>query len=144
MNRRQVLATALAATLALPAGAQAPFTLTVKVSELRNATGKVRVALHSSSRSYPSGWDDAVALVDVPAAEEGATVTLSVPAPGRYAVIVVHDEDGDGRMKKNFIGLPLEGFGASNNPTFLGPPRFSSAAIELREAATIGVRLVYL
>ncbi len=34
-------------------------------------------------------------------------------APGRYAVTAQHDEDGDGKLKTNFIGMPKEGVGIS-------------------------------
>jgi uncharacterized protein (DUF2141 family) len=46
-------------------------------------------------------------------------------------------------MTKTFIGLPMEGFGSSNNPAVFGPPRFPAAAFDLRDSAEITIRLVY-
>jgi uncharacterized protein (DUF2141 family) len=34
---------------------------------------------------------------------------------GIYAIASLHDEDGDGRMDKNFLGLPLEGYATSRD-----------------------------
>ena len=34
---------------------------------------------------------------------------------GLYAIAALHDEDGDGEMDKNFIGLPVEGYACSRN-----------------------------
>lgn len=116
--------------------------LTVAVSGLRNQKGQVLIALHDDSASFPNKWKRALAVKRVPA-RDGADATFENVAPGRYAVIAVHDEDGNGEMTKTLIGLPVEGFGASNNPSFFGPPRFGSAVFDLREDASLSVRMVY-
>ena len=52
--------------------------------------------------------------------------------PGRYAIAIYHDENGNGVMDKNFIGIPSEGFGFSRNARgFAGPPSFNAAAVEI-------------
>jgi uncharacterized protein (DUF2141 family) len=55
------------------------------------------------------------------------TVELTLP-PGEYALSVFHDVNDDGKLERNFIGLPKEPAGLSNNlrPKF-GPPRFKDA-----------------
>lgn len=55
------------------------------------------------------------------------TVELRLP-PGEYALSVWHDTDDDGKLARNFVGLPKEPAGLSNNvrPRF-GPPRFRDA-----------------
>lgn len=116
--------------------------LNVAVSGLRNQNGQVLIALHDNSASFPNKWTRALAVKRVPS-QQGAAVTFENVAPGRYAVIAVHDEDGNGEMTKTLIGLPVEGFGASNNPSFFGPPRFGSAVFDLREDASLSVRIVY-
>jgi uncharacterized protein (DUF2141 family) len=116
--------------------------LTVEVAGLRSAAGQVLIALHNSSASFPSRWARAAAVKRVPAVS-GVTVRFENVPPGRYAVIAVHDEDGDGEMTKTLIGLPVEGFGTSNNPSFFGPPRFSSSAFDLTGDAAISIRIVY-
>ena len=35
--------------------------------------------------------------------------------PGTYAIAVFHDENANGKLDKNFLGIPCEGYGASNN-----------------------------
>ena len=50
-------------------------------------------------------------------------------APGKYAVSVFHDENSNGKMDTNFVGMPKEGVGASNNAKgHFGPPKFDAAA----------------
>jgi uncharacterized protein (DUF2141 family) len=70
-------------------------------------------------------------------------VVLSGLAAGRYAVIAVHDEDDNGEMTKGAFGIPREGFGTSNNPRFVGPPRFGPALIAVTGDAFISIRMVY-
>lgn len=133
----------LAAALSAVGGKDAAAAdLTVQIVGLRNATGQILVGLHNSSASFPSRWTRAIAVKRVPAAA-GAAVRFENVAPGRYAVIAVHDEDGDGDMTKTFIGLPVEGFGTSNNPGFFGPPRFSPATFDLTGDAAISIRIAY-
>ncbi|MBX7145913.1 MAG: DUF2141 domain-containing protein [Alphaproteobacteria bacterium] len=47
----------------------------------------------------------------------------NVPA-GHYAVSLLHDINQNGMMDYNWVGIPIEGYGFSNNakPSLLGPP----------------------
>jgi uncharacterized protein (DUF2141 family) len=51
---------------------------------------------------------------------------------GTYAMSVIYDEDSNGKLNKNFLGIPTELVGFSNNAKgMFGPPSFKAAAIEL-------------
>jgi uncharacterized protein (DUF2141 family) len=63
--------------------------------------------------------------------------------PGDYAVAFVHDEDGDGQLRKNLLGIPSEGFGISNNPTLFGAPSFNQAKFKLNGNTAITVETKY-
>lgn len=117
--------------------------VTVTVSDVRSGTGSVIVALHRDPARFPTDWAGAAASTRVTAVNGTVTATLPPVPDGRYALIVVHDEDGNGVMTKNFLGLPREGFGTSNNPRFMGPPRFEPALFDLSGDVTIAVRLAY-
>jgi uncharacterized protein (DUF2141 family) len=57
--------------------------------------------------------------------------------PGIYAATAYHDENGNGKLDKNRVGLPVEGFGVSNNPTtFLTPPSHDQAAFTVSHGPT--------
>jgi uncharacterized protein (DUF2141 family) len=66
-------------------------------------------------------------------------------APGRYAVMVYHDENADKRLNRSLIGIPTEGAGFSRNAVGrAGPPRFSDAAVNVAQTdATLAVDLIY-
>lgn len=49
-------------------------------------------------------------------------------APGKYALAVIHDENMNGKLDVDWLGVPTEGYGFSNDAiALLGPPSFSAA-----------------
>jgi uncharacterized protein (DUF2141 family) len=64
--------------------------------------------------------------------------------PGTYAVSVLHDENANGRLETNFLGIPREGAGISNNasPEF-SAPRFNDAAFQLKADTVQDIRMGY-
>jgi uncharacterized protein (DUF2141 family) len=117
--------------------------IVASVSDLRNASGVVRIALYAREGEWLSREtvSDCVAHVH----GEHARCSLGVHAPGTYAIAVLHDEDGDGDMDRDFIGLPQEGYGFSSGarPGF-GPPSFGDASFEHGESRSdVPVRARY-
>ncbi|MCT4643140.1 MAG: DUF2141 domain-containing protein [Bacteriovoracaceae bacterium] len=61
---------------------------------------------------------------------------------GTYAISVFEDENNDGKLNTNFIGIPKEGVGFSNNSKLIfGPPDFEDSKILLDESKTIHIEL---
>lgn len=49
--------------------------------------------------------------------------------PGTYALAVIHDENMNGKLDTNWLWIPTEGYGFSNDATaLLGAPSFSAAS----------------
>jgi uncharacterized protein (DUF2141 family) len=119
---------AVAMLLMLTAQAPKPF-LEVVVAGVRTNRGHVLVALCTRSEFLKPHC----AYSGRAPAQPGKTVVPIVGAPpGVYAVQAFHDEDDNGAITRNILGLPTEGLGFSRNPPFrFGPPRFDDAAIEL-------------
>jgi uncharacterized protein (DUF2141 family) len=80
----------------------------------------------------------------VPAAE-GATLDFGHVAPGRYAISLFHDENGNGRLDKRML-LPREGYGFSRDaPVRFGPPSFAAAAFTVAGGdARQSIRMRYI
>lgn len=80
----------------------------------------------------------------LPASPDGVQCRFENLPPGRYAVAVSHDINGNRRTDTNLFGIPTEDWGVSNNvrPT-LRAPRFDEAAVQVPEGnpTTIEVRL---
>lgn len=103
----------------------------VELSGLHSNKGQMLCALYSSAQAeaFPKKADKAVARLTAQIAERRAVCDFSGVAPGTYAVSVVHDENSNGKLDTNFIGMPREGVGASNDAKgHMGPPKFSAAS----------------
>jgi len=62
---------------------------------------------------------------------------LTLPREGGYALTAFHDEDGDGRLTRGFLGLPVEGYGFPHDPRVIfGPPAFEAVAMEFHLGLT--------
>jgi uncharacterized protein (DUF2141 family) len=101
----------------------------VEIGGLRNDKGKVMCALFSSANDFPKHADKAIMRSMAAIADGHAVCEFSGVAPGTYAVSVIHDENSNGRLDTNVIGIPREGVGASNNAKgHFGPPKFDAAS----------------
>ena len=71
---------------------------------------------------------------------------IGLPA-GSYAVSVLHDENSDGKMDFNWIGVPTKGYGFSNDAkaVLLAPPSFHAASFDYdgRGLLAISINIVY-
>ena len=92
----------------------APVRLTVRVVDLRNRAGDLLVGVFATADGFPGNAKRAVGWRVLPA-DGPATATFDLP-PGTYAVGVLHDENRSGSIDTNFLGIPKEGYGVSNNP----------------------------
>lgn len=116
-----------------PAPGTAP--LTVTITDVRRAEGEVFVAVESTE----AGWNfkaESVAQTRLPATKGRMRHVFEGLPPGRYAVMVIHDENRNGRLDSNFLGLPSEGYGFSRNPRVMRRARFEEAAFELPTGGT--------
>lgn len=140
------LAFALAASTGVPAQSRdgGATSLRVDVSGLRNAKGTLNCRLFAESASFPDG-DGARTLRAAIDGMQASCVFDGVP-PGIYAVAVVHDENGNGRLDRNFLGIPAEGYGVSNNRTYaLSAPKWEESLFSLvaGEPAVMRIDLRY-
>jgi|SRR5262249_16733216 len=103
----------------------------IEIRGMRNSNGQVMCALYSSPDGFPKKSEKAVARVSSAIADKQAVCEFSGVAPGTYAVSVFHDENSNGKLDSNFMGIPREGVGASNDAKgHLGPPKFDAAAFQ--------------
>ena len=111
------------ASLAQPAG-QA--TVTVKITGLRSEKGQVKVAVFNSSETWLGDHPVYNSTIDV---KSQAVIWKINDVPyGDYGIAVFHDENKNGKMDKNFLGIPQEAYGFSNNiRVTLGPPKWEKS-----------------
>lgn len=107
--------------------------LDVQLTGLRSAKGFVRLCLTPNPGRFPDCTGDPAAISRSLPASSSSTRFDGVPS-GDYAVAIIHDENGNGRLD-TFAGVPREGFGFSRNPKIsFGPPRFDAASFAIGTA----------
>lgn len=116
-------------SLALACSAASATDLSIKLSGLPSDKGKILVAAYNSEAAYKG--KGAVAKARIPANGERQVVFRNLPA-GRYAISAFHDENDNGSLDKNALGIPSEAYGFSRNPaTRFGPPSFGEASFPI-------------
>jgi uncharacterized protein (DUF2141 family) len=100
-----------------------------EIGGLRDSKGQVVCDLYASADGFPKNGDRALAHAKSPISNGQAVCEFPDVKAGTYAVSVFHDENSNGKLDTNFMGIPREGVGASNNAKgHFGPPKFEAAA----------------
>jgi uncharacterized protein (DUF2141 family) len=139
----------LAAEFWPPAQAQSTggLTLTVHITGARNTKGQIRAALFQSAKGFPGDASQAIQIreADIDPQALSSQIVFTGLRDGVYAVSVFHDENMNQKLDKNFMGIPKEGYGASNNPKKkMGPPDFEETRFQLSGAAqSLEIKLMY-
>ncbi|WP_439127686.1 DUF2141 domain-containing protein [Polaribacter sp.] len=115
------------------------YTLTINISGLSSNKGKVLVALYNKKEAFlKKRFKGGVAKIT----NKTTTYVIEGIPKGEYAVSFFHDENDNNKMDTNFIGIPKEDYGCSNNATgFMGPPKYDDAKFQLSENKTINLEL---
>ena len=101
----------------------------VKILNIRNSTGAVACALFESPVGFPEAFlHSATNIMVIKIRDTQARCDFEDIPPGAYALAVIHDENMNGKLDVNFIGIPIEGYGFSNDArATLGAPSFMDA-----------------
>lgn len=117
--------------------------ITVKVTGVDVDRGGNLIVLVFTRDGFPIQHQKALLTQVLKVTNKEMTVTFVAPPEKELAFKVLHDEDTNGKVTKNWTGIwPKEGLGFSNGATLrpTGPPKFSRAML-IREKALTGVSL---
>jgi uncharacterized protein (DUF2141 family) len=114
----------------------------LRVRGIRSEQGVVLEALHDRAEGFPG--EGAIRFGKATVSGGKVEIAFDVP-PGEYAISCFHDENGNGKLDTNWLGIPKEGVCASNDATrTTGPPRFRDAKFDVADATVVQtVTLVY-
>lgn len=113
----------------------------VTITNIRNDKGVLMIGLFNSKETFTKK----IFKGENPKASTGEVkvVFKNIP-PGDYAVSVFHDENSNGKIDTNFIGIPKEGFGFSNDAMgAFGPPSFEKAGVVVPKTKSVVMKLKY-
>jgi uncharacterized protein (DUF2141 family) len=89
--------------------------LNITVKNLRNHKGQLIFGVFKSADGFPTDSRKALDWQVKPAGADSVVFTVDLP-PGHYGASVLHDENKNGQMDKDLLGIPTEGYGVTNNP----------------------------
>ncbi len=123
--------------------------LTITVDNLRSSQGQILLCVFSAESSDREAFPDCTKGHPVRQSKAvigggKVVVTYKGLKDGVYAVAAIHDENGNGVLDTNFLGIPTEGVGISANPRLMGKPNFGQAQFEIKGKTTITVNAKYI
>src|SRR5688572_27642047 len=103
--------------------------LEITVENIKDIKGSMRVGIYNNEKDFP----DKPAEGKVVQVSAGTlTVLFERVQPGDYAISIFHDENNNGELDTNAVGIPKEGFAFGNNAMgMFGPPSFDKAKITI-------------
>jgi uncharacterized protein (DUF2141 family) len=114
----------------------------VRVNNLDSEKGQVVIGLYDAGEKFPETGKEVQGL-KLELGSDKPKGTFSSLAPGDYAVSLFHDVNGNGKLDKNFMGIPTEGYGFSKNAYnwYGGAPEFDQASFELEKGETVSLEI---
>ncbi|WP_394777580.1 DUF2141 domain-containing protein [Undibacterium sp.] len=131
---------ALIALLATATSATQAATLEITLEGVQAGKGEVIVTIYDSAEKF---LHKSLRKLVVPASASPLRVQMEDLPPGDYAVALFQDINSNKKMDSNFMGMPSEPYGASNNAEGnFGPPSFESARFTIpAEGKKIAIKL---
>ncbi|MBW6492813.1 MAG: DUF2141 domain-containing protein [Lentimicrobium sp.] len=117
--------------------AAAQLTLTIIIYDLQNNNGKIHLELSNENQEQ-------LAAISKEISKNMSIIVIENLKPGNYAFKFFHDENGNNKLDTNRMGIPIEGFGFSNNPKMtFGPPPFRKTVFEFNESKVMKCKPKY-
>lgn len=117
----------------------------VNITGFRNNNGKCNIYIYNSKDGFPAKPEKALKTLSGEIRQNRCVINISSLKPGDYAISVVHDENGNNKIDTNFLGIPREGLGSSNNPKSFGPPSFNDSRFTYKsDEKTLEITINYI
>ena len=115
---------------------------TIIIQGVEHEKGEIDIKIYMDKKSFLKEGLAVESIRKKPTKGE-TIIPLTKVHEGRIAVVVYHDEDGNGELKTGLFWTPKEGFAFSNNYTPKGPPKFKKASIKLIHGEPVVIELKY-
>ena len=117
---------------------QKPATLTIEINNLNSSKGRVLLDLQDENKN-------SVQTVFQEIKDKHCIITIENLSPGKYAFKYFHDENSNKELDTNWMGMPKEGFGFSNNAKGkFGPPKHEKTIFNFASDTTLTCTTIYL
>lgn len=116
--------------------------LTLSVTGLKPLKGDLYISLHNRPEYFQVA-DSAFMKKKITVDEETESFSFENVPDGRYAIAIYHDENLNGKLEVNEMGIPREGYGFSTKNKVAGRPKFEQAEFEVSGNDTVDVKMIY-
>lgn len=116
----------------------------VNLAGLENK-GQLMVALHRSQTTFDNESATPYRYEIIKVSRSTMQIHFKNVPVGEYAVSLIHDKNMNNKLDKNFLGIPKEPFGFSNNPKIMmSAPRFQECTFLLNQTDVkqINIKLI--
>ena len=115
--------------------------LILTIDSVKHIKGVMMIALYNNEENYNNN--------SMATATQKITVTDKIIIykfnedlpPTYYAIKLYQDENENGKLDTNFLGIPVEGYGFSNNGGRFGQPQFNDTKFMLDKDQQIVIHL---
>lgn len=115
---------------------------TIIIQGVEHEEGKIDVKIYNDKKTFLKEELTVETIRKKPTKGE-TIIQLTEVHEGQIAIVVYHDEDGNGELKTGLFWRPKEGFAFSNNYSPKGPPKFKKASIKLIHGEPVFIELNY-
>jgi uncharacterized protein (DUF2141 family) len=105
--------------------------LVINVKNIKKAQGSILVAIYTNEQNYMK--TPAYSQIIPVSAIGDLAITSTIPF-GSYSITLFHDVNDNRNLDTNFLGIPKEPYGFSNDAKApFGPPSFDAATVSFQE-----------
>lgn len=116
--------------------------LTIKISNIEKIQGEIKIGIFNTEKNFLKEGAS-VKNYSIKVEKNSTVVTISNLPKGEYAISMYHDENSDNECNRNFIGIPKEAYGFSNNITpKMAPPKYKDCKFDFFEDKTLNIKLI--
>ncbi len=115
-------------------------TLEVRIKDKVSAQGSFYYLIFKSKKGFPDVKKESVYSGTL-SAKENSLIIENV-SDGEYALTIFQDENENGKLDTNMVGIPKESFGFSNNPKILfGAPSYEKCRFKATGKTEIEIKM---
>lgn len=116
--------------------------LTINVTNIETLKGEIKIGVFNSSKNFLEEGS-AIKNYTIEIDENSEKIVIKDLPKGDYAISLCHDENSDNECNLNFLGIPKEGYGFSNNfvPKF-SAPKFNDCKFTLEKDTELSIKVI--
>lgn len=119
--------------------------LSVKVTDIRSSKGNIIIHVFKDQADYDKDLPHKKLSFDKSTLDGGTMTVKFNLEPDIYGITLLDDENSNGKIDKNLIGMPKEGFGFSNFfLTKMKKPSFADFMVDLKTKPAVAIRVKYM